>query len=79
MSEPEEDEDISLATRAVSATTRLRELWTGASDRMQSAGEHVHDAVEKPVRGFYGALHRSPGAVIIILLLGTGFYWTVCR
>ena len=73
MSEPVEGDDVSLASRAVSATTRLRELWTGASDRMQSAGEHVHDAVEKPVRGFYGALHRSPGAVIIILLLGTGF------
>lgn len=73
MSEPVEGDDVSLASRAVSATIRLRELWTGASDRMQSAGEHVHDAVEKPVRGFYGALHRSPGAVIIILLLGTGF------
>ena len=38
---------------------------------MDGAGEFVHDMVEKPVRGFYGALHKSPGAVIIILLLGT--------
>ena len=68
MSEPVEGADVSLATRAVSATTRLRELWAGTSDRMESAGEYVHDAVEKPVRGFYGALHKSPGAVIVILL-----------
>ena len=48
-------------------------LWAGASDKMDGAGEFVHDMVEKPVRGFYGALHKSPGAVIIILLLGTLF------
>ena len=73
MSESGEGAEASLKTRAVSAITRLRELWAGTSDRMESAGEFVHDAVEKPVRGFYGALHRSPGAVIVILLLGTGF------
>ena len=73
MSESEEGAGVPLKTRAVSATTRLRELWAGTSDRMESAGEYVHDAVEKPVRGFYGALHKSPGAVIVILLLATGF------
>ena len=73
MSEPLEGEDVSLTTRAVSVATRLRGLWTGSSERMESAGEFVHEAVEKPVRGFYGALHRSPGAVIIILLLVAGF------
>ena len=56
-----------------SAFTRLRGMWVGLSDRMDSAGEFVHDAVEKPVRGFYGSLHKSPGAVIVILLLVTGF------
>ena len=40
---------------------------------MNSAGESVHDAVEKPVRSFYGAVHKSPGAVIVILLLVAGF------
>ena len=52
---------------------RLRNLWASVSDRMDSAGEVVHDAVEKPVRGIYRGLHKSPGAVIVILLLVTGF------
>ena len=69
MSESEEGADASFTTDAVSPITRLREFWAGTSDRMESAGEYVHDAVEKPVRGFYGALHKSPGAVIVILLL----------
>ncbi|MDP6325043.1 MAG: MMPL family transporter [Candidatus Thalassarchaeaceae archaeon] len=56
-----------------SIITRLRTLWSGLSDRMDSAGEIAHDAIEKPVRGLYGALHKSPGAVIVILLLVTGF------
>ena len=56
-----------------SAFTRLRLMWVGLSDKMDSAGEFVHDAVEKPVRGFYGSLHKSPGAVIVILLLVAGF------
>ena len=72
MSESEEGVDASFKTDAVSAVTRLREFWAGTSDRMESAGEYVHEAVEKPVRGFYGALHKSPGAVIVILLLSTG-------
>ena len=60
MSEPEEGVDDSLKTRVISTTGRLRELWAGTSDKMESVGEFVHDAVEKPVRGFYGALHKSP-------------------
>ena len=53
--------------------TRLRTLWAGWTDRLDSAGEVTHDAIEKPVRGIYRALHKSPGAVIVILLLVTGF------
>ncbi|MDG1525699.1 MAG: MMPL family transporter, partial [Candidatus Thalassarchaeaceae archaeon] len=56
-----------------SVITRLHTLWSGLSDRMDSAGEMAHDAIEKPVRGLYRALHKSPGAVIVILLLVTGF------
>ena len=52
---------------------RLQTMWAGFSDRMDSAGEVAHDAIEKPVRGIYAALHKSPGAVIVILLLVTGF------
>ncbi|PDH26053.1 MAG: hypothetical protein CND85_03630 [Marine Group II euryarchaeote MED-G33] len=53
--------------------TRLRTMWAGWTDRLDSAGEVTHDAIEKPVRGIYRALHKSPGAVIVILLLVTGF------
>ena len=52
---------------------RCVNAWASVSDRMESAGETVHDAVEKPVRGIYRGLHKSPGAVIVILLLVTGF------
>ena len=52
---------------------RVREGWGAISERMELAGERVRQGVETPIRGFYGALHRSPGAVIIILLLATGF------
>ncbi|MED5486811.1 MAG: MMPL family transporter [Candidatus Thermoplasmatota archaeon] len=52
---------------------RVRDLWSGAADTINGAGEWFHGLVEKPVRGFYGAIHKSPGAVIIILLLGSGF------
>ncbi|MEE2758972.1 MAG: hypothetical protein VYA86_03215, partial [Candidatus Thermoplasmatota archaeon] len=62
-----------IETDSDSLFSRVTGLWAGVSDRMEGVGEFVHDMVEKPVRGFYGALHKSPGAVIIILLLGTLF------
>jgi len=52
---------------------RIRDQWSSLSERMDSIGELAHEAVKKPVTGFYRALHKSPGAVIIILLLVTGF------
>ena len=67
------DSDETINMDSESLFFRIRNLWSGASDKMNEAGELVHDMVEKPVRGFYGALHKSPGAVIIILLLGTLF------
>ena len=54
--------------------SRLLTLWTKTSDRMESAGEVVHDAIEKPIRGFYGALHKSPGAVIIVMFISALFF-----
>jgi predicted RND superfamily exporter protein len=50
-----------------------KDMWANVSDKMDGIGERVHDAAEVPIRGFYGAIQRSPGAVIIILLLATGF------
>ena len=67
------DSDETMDMDSESLFFRIRNLWAGASDKMDGAGEFVHDMVEKPVRGFYSALHKSPGAVIIILLLGTLF------
>jgi len=52
---------------------RLRTAWAGVSDRMESMSDYTKEAVKIPVTGFYSALHKSPGAVIIILLLGTVF------
>ena len=74
------EEENALGTDSISVSShvesdsmfsKFRDVWAGASDRMENAGEFVHDMVEKPVRGFYRALHKSPGAVIVILLLGT--------
>ena len=77
MSDPEDGAYVPssnvLDAESVSTITRIRELFSSASDRMETIGESIHDAMEKPVRGFYGALHKSPGAVIIILLLVAGF------
>ena len=77
MSDPEDGAYVPssnvLDAESVSTATRIRELFSSTSDRMESIGESIHDAMEKPVRGFYGALHKSPGAVIIILLLVAGF------
>ncbi|MDP6906365.1 MAG: MMPL family transporter [Candidatus Thalassarchaeaceae archaeon] len=50
-----------------------KDIFNNISDRMDSAGEFVHDTVEKPVRSFFGAVHKSPGAIIVILLLVAGF------
>ena len=30
--------------------TRLRTTWAGVTDRLDSAGEVTHDAIEKPVK-----------------------------
>ena len=49
--------------------TSARKAWKDTTERMNSAGEYVHDAVEKPVRSFFGAVHKSPGAVIVILFI----------
>ncbi|MEE2811961.1 MAG: MMPL family transporter [Candidatus Thermoplasmatota archaeon] len=77
---PEGPEGI--ANRAISTTRDLisgptmsgaRDLWNTVSDKMNAVGEFVHDAVEKPIRGCYAAIHKSPGAVIVILLLISGF------
>ena len=67
------DSDATMEMESESAFSKIRNAWTGVSDRMDGASEFVHDMVEIPVRGFYSALHKSPGAVIIILLLGTLF------
>ncbi len=71
--EDEPSEPVLPVAEGESAIMRLRNMWASVSDRMDSAGEAVHDAVEKPVRGIYRGLHKSPGAVIVILLLVTGF------
>ena len=48
-------------------------MWQALNQGIETAGERAREAAEKPVRALYGGLHKSPGAVIIILLLGTGF------
>ena len=73
MSAAEEAVDATPSTGDVSMLTRVREMWAATSDRMVGVGEVFLDAVEKPIRGFYGALHKSPGAVIVILMLVTLF------
>ena len=65
------DSDAAMEMESESAFSKIRNAWASISDRMDGASEFVHDMVEIPVRGFYSALHKSPGAVIIILLLGT--------
>ena len=60
-------------TESTSPILRMRELWSSVSDRMESMGEKAHEAIKIPVTGFYRAIHKSPGAIIIILLLVTGF------
>ncbi|MAS22754.1 MAG: hypothetical protein CMA44_00875 [Euryarchaeota archaeon] len=67
------DSDAAMEMESESVFSKIRNAWAGISDRMDGASEFVHDMVEIPVRGFYSALHKSPGAVIIILLLGTLF------
>ena len=67
------DSDATMEMESESTFSKIRNAWVGVSDRMDGASEFVHDMVEIPVRGFYSALHKSPGAVIIILLLGTLF------
>ena len=69
----EPSEPVLPVAESESAIMRLRTMWAGITDRMDSTGEWAHDAIEKPVRGIYKGLHKSPGAVIVILLLVTGF------
>lgn len=51
----------------------LREMSEAAREPLSRAGDAVRAAVRVPVGGFYQTLLKSPGAVIIILCLFTGF------
>ncbi len=63
----------STTEESMSPMMRLRTAWAGFSDRMESMSDYTKEAMKVPVTSFYSALHKSPGAVIIILLLGTVF------
>ena len=56
---------------AIESARRWRNSATGFSE---AAGERVHRAATGPITGMYRALHQSPGAVIIILLLVSVFF-----
>ena len=62
--------EVDVGDDTPSPIARLRAAWSGVSDRMEDMSGYAHEAMKKPVTGFYSALHKSPGAVIIILLLG---------
>ena len=80
---PPDEETISVGEKMRSAIRNFWDLpaiesvrgWrnsaVGFSD---TAGERVHRAATGPVTGMYRALHQSPGAVIIILLLVSVFF-----
>ena len=44
------DSDETMDMDSESLFFRIRNLWAGASDKMNGAGEFVHDMVEKPVQ-----------------------------